>query len=67
MHIPRLSRLALTGLLVVGGLGPAFADSSNAKEDDAVRRGRYLVKVAGCNDCHTPGYGVNNGKVDEKL
>jgi hypothetical protein len=22
--------------------------------DDAVRRGEYLVKIMGCNDCHTP-------------
>lgn len=30
-------------------------------------RGRYLVKIAGCNDCHTPGYMQTAGKVDEKL
>ncbi len=29
---------------------PARAD------DDAVARGKYLVTIAGCNDCHTPGY-----------
>ena len=29
-------------------------------------RGRYLVRVSGCNDCHTPGYVQNNGQVDEK-
>lgn len=28
--------------------------------------GRYLVVVGGCNDCHTPGYGANGGKVPEK-
>lgn len=28
-----------------------------AKADDAeVARGKYLVTIAGCNDCHTPGY-----------
>lgn len=25
-------------------------------EQDQVARGQYLVHVAGCNDCHTPGY-----------
>lgn len=25
-------------------------------EDAQVARGKYLVTVAGCNDCHTPGY-----------
>ena len=25
----------------------------------------YIAKVSGCNDCHTPGYMVNNGDVPE--
>src|SRR5690242_11384835 len=25
-------------------------------EDEQIARGRYLAHVAGCNDCHTPGY-----------
>lgn len=31
-----------------------------------IERGRYLIQTSGCNDCHTPGYAMNNGKVDEK-
>ena len=31
-----------------------------------VERGRYLTKIAGCNDCHTPGYLLSEGKVPEK-
>jgi mono/diheme cytochrome c family protein len=30
-----------------------------------IDRGRYLAKIAGCNDCHTPGYLMSNGKVPE--
>ena len=30
-----------------------------------VERGRYLVKIAGCNDCHTSGYMAAAGKVPE--
>ena len=30
---------------------------------DLVARGEYLVRVAGCNDCHTPGYAENQGNV----
>ena len=28
---------------------------------DALARGRYLVTVAGCNDCHTPWHMGSNG------
>ena len=38
-----------------------------AQPQDEISRGRYLVNVSGCNDCHTPGWGARNGKVDEKL
>jgi mono/diheme cytochrome c family protein len=32
-----------------------------------LERGRHLIRIAGCNDCHTPGYAQKNGQVDEKL
>ncbi|MGE0358768.1 MAG: cytochrome C [Burkholderiales bacterium] len=43
------------------------AKSSPAPDAKSVERGRYLARIAGCNDCHTPGYAENGGKVDEKL
>ena len=30
-----------------------------------VERGRYLARIAGCNDCHTPGYPESGGMVAE--
>lgn len=30
-----------------------------------VERGRYLVRIAGRNDCHTPGYAERGGDVPE--
>jgi mono/diheme cytochrome c family protein len=41
--------------------------ASDTNLPDPVERGRYLVKIAGCNDCHTAGYAISAGKVDEKL
>jgi mono/diheme cytochrome c family protein len=37
-----------------------------AAESADITRGRYLVKIAGCNDCHTAGYIMAAGKVPEK-
>jgi mono/diheme cytochrome c family protein len=34
-------------------------------DDEVVARGRYLVTITGCNDCHTPGYPETGGKVPE--
>lgn len=39
---------------------------SLASPDDLLERGRYLVKIAGCNDCHTAGYSVQAGQVPEE-
>jgi mono/diheme cytochrome c family protein len=41
--------------------------ASASEADDMVQRGRYLAEIAGCNDCHTPGYMEAAGVVDEKL
>ncbi|QOV91285.1 hypothetical protein [Humisphaera borealis] len=30
-----------------------------------IEAGRYIVKVGGCNDCHTPGFAMTNGQVPE--
>lgn len=32
-------------------------------EKTQIGHGKYLVKIAGCNDCHTVGYPENNGNV----
>ena len=54
-------------LLRMAALGAAAAlcatvAGGSARADDAVARGAYLVRVMGCNDCHTPG--VFLGKPD---
>jgi hypothetical protein len=44
----------------------ARAQFSKSADTKAVERGRYVVVIGGCNDCHTPGYGQAGGKVPEK-
>ena len=34
----------------------ALLPLATAQAESPVERGQYLVNVAGCNDCHTPGY-----------
>jgi mono/diheme cytochrome c family protein len=55
--------LSLATAAVSGEQLPKQAKSPDRRQID---RGRYLVKIAGCNDCHTPGYLQNAGKVPEK-
>ena len=43
----------------------AFPAVAQNAEDSLVKRGRYLVRVGGCNDCHTPAYPLKGGKVPE--
>jgi mono/diheme cytochrome c family protein len=46
----------------------AMADhilSSGESDASQIERGRYLVKISGCNDCHTAGYAAHGGKIPE--
>lgn len=42
-----------------------FAPVVTAASAADIERGRYLVRISGCNDCHTPGYLQHNGEVPE--
>ena len=52
---------AVCALLVL--LPVVAQEKKNA--DPQVERGRYLVRITGCNDCHTAGYALSGGKVPE--
>jgi len=55
------SRIAAA--LAVLLLTPAVATAQSSPADKQVARGKYLVNLGGCNDCHTPGYFL--GKPDQ--
>lgn len=56
--------IALTAQFVTAAqaMRPA-AEKQNAKE---IERGRYMLTVGSCNDCHTAGFAPRNGNVPEK-
>jgi mono/diheme cytochrome c family protein len=49
-----------------GMLGMAFINAAGAQQAQA-ERGKYLVSIAGCNDCHTPGYFFGKPEMDRYL
>jgi mono/diheme cytochrome c family protein len=53
-------RTAIAALVLLAAT-PAFAQQT----DPQIHRGRYLIKIGGCNDCHTAGYAPTGGKVPE--
>jgi mono/diheme cytochrome c family protein len=56
-----VSTVALGAVLT--GIGVAEAAKKN--DERLIERGRYLVTLGGCNDCHTPGFAQQDGKVPE--
>lgn len=56
------SILALAALAAL----PAGAQTTKPADGTLLQRGRYLVEIGGCNDCHTAGFGLAGGKVPEK-
>jgi mono/diheme cytochrome c family protein len=47
-------------------LAAAFQVTAADKPDDMIQHGRYIVSIAGCNDCHTPDFAMSGGRVAEK-
>ena len=65
----RHSRYLIIGLFVAAigsftGWSTAIAQTADR---ETVERGKYLITIAGCNDCHTPGYLLSEGKTPEEL
>lgn len=60
MSICRLAIAAAGGLSLLASV--AYATGADT-ESRVIERGKYLTRVSGCNDCHTPGYMQADGKV----
>jgi mono/diheme cytochrome c family protein len=74
-HAPTLGKRATFGAaasimvtLVLTSIGLLFSTPSSAADaksapTESTARGRYLVQIGGCNDCHTAGYAEKAGNV----
>ena len=60
--------LVVVALIILGSAGVVGAADDKAREGataEKIVRGRYMVLVGGCNDCHTDGYMAVEGKMAE--
>lgn len=56
-------------MILVGVTLPLLVHAAGATKAASAKelaRGKYVVTIGGCNDCHTPGYALANGEVAEK-
>src|SRR5213083_970621 len=62
-------KAGLLGIALVISLGYQVVNGQATKQAAApnatIERGRYVVEIGGCNDCHTAGYADAGGKAAE--
>jgi mono/diheme cytochrome c family protein len=59
-----MSKLLIPALLFACSFAGAATPAGKPSED-LIARGRYLVMIGGCNDCHTPGFAASGGTVPQ--
>ena len=57
-------KLLIAGFFVTGSIALFITNSAVAGETD-ISRGKYLVEIGGCNDCHTAGFAPSGGTTPE--
>jgi mono/diheme cytochrome c family protein len=60
-----LAAVAAATALMTAGTAVAGDGSEKSSPSGDLTRGRYLIVIGGCNECHTPGYVEAGGKVAE--
>jgi mono/diheme cytochrome c family protein len=65
MRIRRIGHVAaLCGIAASGAVSPLTGAAQ--KDAATLAHGKYIVMIAGCNDCHTPAYLLSDGAVPEE-
>ncbi|WP_097459957.1 cytochrome C [Mangrovitalea sediminis] len=62
----KLRKTILGTVVLLMSVTSVAAKPEHSAAEKQWERGRYLVKIGGCNDCHTPGYAQSGGAVPEK-
>jgi mono/diheme cytochrome c family protein len=65
LPFPAAAALVAVALAATTAVAPDTLAQPGAAADP-VARGRYLVAIAGCNDCHTAGFAMSNGATPEQ-
>lgn len=61
-------RRIAASLLLAAAIPTVHLNAADFVPDpNLVERGRYITRIAGCNDCHTPGYLMSDGQTPEEM
>ncbi len=52
--------------LILAAAASAATAAGPEPDTAMIERGRYIARIAGCNDCHTPNYAISGGAVPEQ-
>lgn len=61
----KLHALIVMLLMAAALVGPSADAADRRTDSEVIERGRYLVGVGACHDCHTPGFNEAAGRVLE--
>jgi mono/diheme cytochrome c family protein len=57
--------IVIIALAAIAAANAAAVQAAQPSQAADIERGRYIVHISGCNDCHTPGYPESGGKLAE--
>ncbi|OQW31776.1 MAG: cytochrome C [Nitrospira sp. SG-bin1] len=74
MHVIHTIQISMLCLILMAALATAAAAGDKGRSTGPAMpldkktedRARYVITIAGCNDCHTTGYAEAGGKIPEK-
>ena len=62
------SHTLILGLFILMNISTTTAQAADAAADLelVIKRGEYLTRITGCNDCHTAGYAATAGQIPQE-